>query len=74
MAHGLRSLGLKRGDTISLLSSNTIPMLAVTLGATQAGIYVTPVNWHLTPHEVAYIVDDCNAKAFFASESFQRTP
>jgi long-chain acyl-CoA synthetase len=70
VVHGLRNLGLERGDTISLLSSNTIPMLAVTLGATQAGIYVTPVNWHLTPHEVAYIVDDCNAKVFFASESF----
>ncbi len=27
---------------------------------------MTPVNWHLTPAEVAYIVDNCEAKAFIA--------
>jgi long-chain acyl-CoA synthetase len=70
VVHGLRSLGLKRGDTIALLSNNSIPMLQTTLGASQIGIYVTPVNWHLTAHEVAYIVADCQAKAFFGSESF----
>jgi long-chain acyl-CoA synthetase len=70
VVHGLRSLGLQRGDTIALLSNNSIPMLQTTLGASQTGIYVTPINWHLTAHEVAYIVEDCQAKAFFGSESF----
>ena len=73
VVHGLRGLGLRRGDTIALLSNNSIPMLATTLGAAQAGLYVTPVNWHLTAHEVAYIVQDCEAKAFFGSERFADT-
>ncbi len=73
IVHGLRGLGLQRGDTIAILSHNCIPMLATTLAATQAGMYVTPVNWHLTAHEIAYIVDDCEAKAFFASSRFAET-
>lgn len=73
VVHGLRQLGLQTGDTIAFLAINEIRLLAVTLGAMQAGIYVTPVNWHLTAHEVSYIVDNCVAKAFFASERFSET-
>ena len=73
VVHGLRRLGLQRGDTIALLARNEIPTLAVTLAALQAGMYVTPVNWHLTAHEVAYVVDNCEARAFFASASFADT-
>ena len=29
----------------------------------RAGYRLTPVNWHLTAEEAAYIVDDCEAKA-----------
>ena len=31
-----------------------------------AGFRLTPVNWHLTADEAAYIVDDCEAKALVA--------
>ena len=27
---------------------------------------MTPINWHLTPEEVAYIVDNCEAKVLIA--------
>ncbi len=70
VVHGLRGIGIRSGDAIALLARNEIPTIAVTLAAAQAGMYVTPVNWHLTAHEVSYIVDDCQAKAFFASERF----
>jgi acyl-CoA synthetase (AMP-forming)/AMP-acid ligase II len=35
--------------------------------AQRTGLYYTPVNWHLTPEEAAYIVDDCGAKVLVAS-------
>ena len=73
VAHGLRKRGIRRGEAVALLARNEIATLTVTLGAMQSGIYVTPVNWHLTAHEVAYIVGDCEAKAFFASERFAET-
>jgi long-chain acyl-CoA synthetase len=35
-------------------------------GALRVGLRLTPVNWHLTPDEVAYVVADCEAKALIA--------
>src|SRR5580704_16839908 len=64
---GLRALGLKHGDTIAAMLTNEAAMLQVYLAATQAGWYVTPINSHLTSPEVAYILQDCDAKALFCS-------
>ncbi len=68
VVHGLRALGVKPGDAIAAMLTNEVAMLEVYLAATQAGIYITPINSHLTAHEVAYILGDCEAKAVFASE------
>lgn len=70
ISHGLRALGLGTGDTIALLARNEIGMLQATLGAFQIGVYVTPINWHLTAHEVSYIVENSEAKVFLASDRF----
>ena len=44
------------------------------VGALRAGMRCTPVNWHLTADEIAYIVNDCEAKAFFADARIGRPP
>jgi long-chain acyl-CoA synthetase len=63
LARALRARGLVPGDAIALLADNR-PAFAETLFACQrAGCRLTPVNWHLTADEAAYIVDDCEAKA-----------
>jgi long-chain acyl-CoA synthetase len=67
VVHGLRALGLKHGDTFAAMVTNEAAMLELYLAATQAGLYVTPINSHLAPPEVAYIVQDCDAKAVFCS-------
>src|SRR5580658_8151124 len=67
VVHGLRALGLKQGDTFAAMLTNEAAMLQVYLAATQAGWYVTPINSHLTAPEVAYILQDCDAKALFCS-------
>ncbi len=67
VVHGLRSVGLERGDTIAAMLTNEVAMLEVYLAATQAGWYVTPINSQLTAPEVAYIVGDCDARAIFCS-------
>ena len=48
VVHGLRALGLKRGDTIAVALKNEVAMLELYLAATQAGLYITPINSHLT--------------------------
>ena len=69
-AHGLRALGLEKGDTVALLLPNSIELLDVYLGALQIGLYVTPINFHLVGPEVAYILADSDAKVFVAHERF----
>jgi long-chain acyl-CoA synthetase len=70
LTHGLRAQGLRPGDGVALLAPNGIAALEVYLAALQAGWYFTPVNWHFTPPEIAYIVRDCEAKALFVHERF----
>ncbi len=70
LTHGLRALGLQPGDGVAVLAPNAIAPLEVYLAALQAGWYVTPINWHFTAPEIAYIVRDSEAKAFFVHERF----
>ncbi|MFN2589366.1 MAG: acyl-CoA synthetase, partial [Actinomycetota bacterium] len=49
---------------------NGAPLIELYLAAAQAGWYLTPINYHLAPPEVAYIVSDCAAKAFVADDRF----
>ncbi|GAA3946643.1 fatty-acid--CoA ligase FadD4 [Actinomadura viridis] len=70
LVHGLRELGLERGDGICGLVPNGVDGLVLYLTALQAGWYYTPVNWHLTGPEIGYIVADSEAKAFFVHERY----
>ncbi|OHV36716.1 MULTISPECIES: acyl-CoA synthetase [Pseudofrankia] len=66
-ANVLAAAGLRRGDGIALLAENDQHCFEVYWAALRSGLYVTPVNWHLSPAEVAYIVDDCEAAALIVS-------
>ncbi|MEP7023770.1 MAG: acyl-CoA synthetase [Actinomycetota bacterium] len=70
ITHGLRALGLRPGDSVAAVLPNSAAPLEVYLAAQQAGWYYTPINWHFTPPEIAYIVKDCEAKAMFVDERF----
>jgi long-chain acyl-CoA synthetase len=71
LVHALRDRGLRTGDGICGLLPNGTDGLVVYLAALQAGWYYTPVNWHLTAPEIAYILTDSEAKVFFLHERFQ---
>ena len=66
VARLLRGAGLQAGDAVALACSNRAEFCDVLLGALRVGLRLTPVNWHLTGDEIAYVVQDCEAKAFFA--------
>jgi long-chain acyl-CoA synthetase len=72
LTHALRARGLKPGDGIAAILPNGAAAVEVYLAALQAGWYLTPVNWHFTAPEAAYIAADCGAKAFFAHDRFAR--
>lgn len=66
LAHHLRALGLRRGDTIAVVAGNDLRAFSAYAAAIRSGLYVTAVNFHLTPGEVNYILADCDAKVLFA--------
>jgi len=70
LVHGLRALGLQQGDCIATCLPNGAAMIEAYLAAAQAGWYLTPINHHLTAGEVAYILGDCEAKAFIGGAAF----
>lgn len=65
----LHDAGLRRGDGIALVLPNRPEFLEITWGAQLSGLYYTPVNTHFIPDEVAYVIDDSDAKAVFVDAS-----
>ena len=61
----LRGQGLKPSDAVALICTNRAEFVEVLAATQRAGWRITPVNWHLTADEIAYIVGDCEAKAAF---------
>jgi long-chain acyl-CoA synthetase len=67
VANLLRSYGLEPGDHVAALLENRVEFFEVAWGALRAGLHLTPINWHLTADEAAYIVEDCGASVLVAS-------
>ena len=63
----LRAIGLERGDHIALCVENRLEFLPIIWGCHYAGLYYTPISSRLNGEEIAYIIDDCGARAFIAS-------
>ena len=66
VSHGLRALGLGRGDAVAVAVPNVAEYFACYLAAMQSGLYFVPINRHLAADEVAHIVADSEARAFVA--------
>ena len=63
----LHNAGLRKGDTIALVAENDLHYFEVYWAALRSGLYFTPVNWHLTAEESAYIVNDSGARVLIVS-------
>ncbi|MFO0688074.1 MAG: acyl-CoA synthetase [Myxococcota bacterium] len=71
VARMLRAAGLRPGDHVAILLENHPRYFELVWGAQRAGLYTTPINWHLKPEEVGYIVEDCEATALFTSKQLE---
>ena len=70
LVHVLRRWGLEPGDCLAVLLGNDDFFFDLFWACHRAGLYFTPVNWHLQRDEVQYIVDNCDARAFVAHAAF----
>jgi long-chain acyl-CoA synthetase len=58
IASGLAKLGVKQGDSVSILMRNDIAFLECAYAVARLGAYAVPVNWHFKPEEITYVIKD----------------
>lgn len=62
-----RSLGLVRGDCLAIMMGNVPEYFELCWGAQRAGLYYVCISAKLHADEVAYILEDSDARALFVS-------
>ena len=58
------------GGHVAVLLDNHLRYFEVMWAARRAGLYLTPINWHLGADEAGYILTDCGATALLTSSRF----
>jgi len=67
LARGLRCIGLKKGDKVCLLLPNMPEFIYAFFGILKLGAVEVPINPLLKPPEIAYIVNNSDAKALITT-------
>ena len=65
-ASGLGEFGVGPGDAIGVVLRNDFAFFEASYAAQHLGAYSVPVNWHGRTQEIAYVLNDCGAKAVVA--------
>lgn len=66
-ARGLVSLGLNRSERVAVYLPKQFETVIGLFGVAAAGGVFVPINPVLKPHQVAYILKDCNARVLITS-------
>src|SRR5581483_7139003 len=62
LAGALSRRGVGFGDRVMILMLNRTEFVESVLAANMLGAIAVPVNFRLTPAEIAFLVDDCQAR------------
>lgn len=68
LASELLERGLSPGDRVAVLSDNRPEYVSVFFACARTGLILTPLNWRLSPYELAYQLDHSGAALLFASD------
>ena len=71
LAGVLLEAGVQSGDRVAFLSLNCHRLLEAYYGALEAGAVLLPLNFRLASQELAYILNDSEAKVLFLEKEFQ---
>jgi long-chain acyl-CoA synthetase len=74
VANGLVQAGIQKGDTVGLSCQNVANFPIVYYGILKAGAVVMPLNVLLKSREIAYHLQDADAKAYFCQEGSPELP
>lgn len=64
----LQGMGVRKGDRVAYIASNTHSMLESFYAVPQLGAVVVPINYRLTAHDFAYIINHSGARVVCVHE------
>ncbi|MFG1352764.1 AMP-binding protein [Xanthobacter autotrophicus] len=70
LASALTHSGIRRGDTVAILSPNTPAMLEAHFGVPMSGGLLNTLNIRLDAAAIAFILEHCEAKVFLVDKQF----
>jgi len=74
VAHFLRDeIGLVPDDHVAVLMGNRCEYIELLLGAMMAGVWITPINWHLGRDEIRYVIENSGARVLFSDADYEPT-
>jgi long-chain acyl-CoA synthetase len=71
LAGGLRGLGIQAGDRVGMLMKNCAQYVELLYACWTIGACVIPINSRLHAREVAFILDDADARLCFVTEEVE---
>lgn len=66
VANALTSLGVRTGDRVAVMAHNSIELLEIASGLSKLSAIAVLLNYRLREHEIAYILNDSQAKVAIA--------
>ena len=73
IAAGLSEVGVQHGEAINLLMRNDIEFVTCMAAANLIGAVATPVNWHFSAEDIAYIINDSGSRILVAHSDLWHT-
>jgi len=73
LALGLQKTGINKGDRIGILGKNSLEFFLLYGAGAALGAIMLPINWRLSGDEIAYNLNDCEAKVLFVDQEYQET-
>ncbi len=73
LANGLKSVGINHGDRCAILAYNCTEYIEVIFAAAKLGLILVPLNWRLSPVELAFNLSDSGATALLFDVAFGET-
>ena len=70
LARSLQVLGLKHGDRCAILAYNCLEYVEVIFAASKLGLVLVPLNWRLSPAELAFNLSDSGTETLFFDSEF----
>jgi fatty-acyl-CoA synthase len=72
LAGSLQARGLKPGDRCAILAYNCLEYVEVLFAAAKLGLLLVPLNWRLSPAELAFNLSDSGTETLLFDSEFEK--